>query len=323
MRLLISFIFCFFVVSGFAQPYPQGNPTTNAPQSWVSYGYTRDSAHLFIARDTFNSRYPAIVMRTDGTMWKTLGAGGFWYAIGGSVDSLLFVTHTALNDTLLNYVKIQTQNPTASLSGGSNYELHSAGTFNTSVGWSAGRLAAGTNLAATKNIISVTVASISQSLTSCATTTSLPCSFTGTQSVSFPYNTNTSFSNVVSSVDKSATATTTFNWLPNNYYGYSSLSSPDTTTILSKLGGGQTLQSSRVYAPTVTIPSGSAKYIYYAYPSSEGALTSIKDQAGNQVIGAFTQTTLTFNNASGYRQSYYIYTSNNNYSNTSIYVSYQ
>jgi len=89
MRLLISFIFCLLVVGAFSQTqYPQGNPITNAPQSWISYGYTRDSAHLFIARDTFNSRYPAIVMRTDGTMWRTLGNGAYWYALSSGGNSI-------------------------------------------------------------------------------------------------------------------------------------------------------------------------------------------------------------------------------------------
>jgi len=89
MRLLISILFLFLIGGVYSQQLPQTNPITNAPQSWISYGYTRDSAHLFIARDTFNSRYPAIVMRTDGTMWRTLGNGAYWYAIGGSLNSFI------------------------------------------------------------------------------------------------------------------------------------------------------------------------------------------------------------------------------------------
>jgi hypothetical protein len=221
----------------------------------------------------------------------------------------------------LGFVKIVSQNPTASLTGGNNYELHGAGTFTATLNWSAGRSASGTNIAATYPISSITVAGISRSTSGCS---SPPCNITGTQSVTVTYNTNVTFNNSVATTDgKSASASTSFNFLPNVYWGYSSSLTPDSATVLAKAGGGQNLQYSRGYAPTVTVPSGAAKYVYYAYPSNESALTGIHDGAGNSVIGAFTQSTLTFTNASGYMQQYYIYTSNNNYSNTTVYVNYQ
>ena len=302
MKILLTILLSLFLIEGFSQPYPQGNPTTNAPQSWVSYGYTRDSAHLFIARDTFNSRYPAIVMRTDGTMWKTLGAGGFWYAIGGSVDSLLFVTHTALNDTLLNYVKIQTQNPTASLSGGSNYELHSAGTFSPTLNYSAGRLAAGTNVAATSPFASITVAGVSKSTTGCS---SPPCTISGTQGVTVTYNTNTSFSNVVVTTDgKSATATTNFNFYSTYYRGYVSSSSPTDADLYSAGYNFLNVSNSKATSGTLSNPSGSS-YIVFAYPARFGTATITIGGLGVSYI----LTTRSLTNQSGYSENYNIYVS--------------
>ena len=331
MKILLTILLSLLLIGGFSQQIPNGNPITNAPNSWVSYGYTRDSGKIFIVRDTFNARYPTVVMRPDGILWKTLGNGAYWYMVGSSaIDTSKLVTHTALNDSLLSYVKIQTQNPTSSLVDNAtglstvNMEFHSAGSFSSTLNWSAGRLGAGVNLAETSPIYSIAVAGSTIIGRSCSPT---PCITSSSKSVTVNYNTNTSFNNAVTTTDnKTATSTVNYNFYANNYWGASLIVNPDTTTVLAMGGGNKVFATNRVYAPTVNVPSGGTYYyVYYAYPSSYGALTSIKDQAGNQIIDAFTQTTLTFNNASGYRQSYYVYTSNNSYLSTAnpIYVSYQ
>lgn len=218
------------------------------------------------------------------------------------------------------YVRIQTQNPTGSLSGGGNYELHSSGTFSSNLSWSVTRLAAGTNLAPTANIDSIKVAGINQTYTPPAPGQTV----SGTQSVNVTWNTPTAFYITAYAHDgKTYTSSVSFNFYPSNYYGYSASSSPNASTILATAGGSSFLSATKAYSPTVTLPNSGYYYVYYAYPTSFGALTSIKDGAGNQVISAFTQTTVSVTNASGYTQNYYVYTSNNNYSNTSIYVQYQ
>ena len=107
MKILLTILLSLLLIGGFSQQIPNGNPITNAPNSWVSYGYTRDSGKIFIVRDTFNARYPTVVMRPDGILWKTLGNGAYWYMVGSSaIDTLhSLVTHTALNDSLLRYLK--------------------------------------------------------------------------------------------------------------------------------------------------------------------------------------------------------------------------
>lgn len=312
MRLLISFIFCLLVVGAFSQTqYPQGNPITNAPQSWISYGYTRDSAHLFIARDTFNSRYPAIVMRTDGTMWRTLGNGAYWYAIGGSVDSLnTYVTHTALNDTLLNYVKIQTQNPTATLTGGISQEVVASGSaLSYTLNWGAGRAAATSTQAATNPLSSIVVAGTSQTFSQ----PSAGSTVTGTQGVSVTRNTTTTYTNLVTTTDsKTATATTTFSFYNRRYLGFSATTTPTQTEILSALykdnNGGTTSLSQ-------TIPQQStAKYLFYVNTST---VTSVVVNGFPSTSAFSLNNSITFVNASGGTYNGYYTVSNNQIGNLS------
>jgi hypothetical protein len=107
------------------------------------------------------------------------------------------------------------------------------------------------------------------------------------------------------------------------YYGYCSGAAPTTSEILAAAGGGSFFTSNKAFGATVAV-GNTPSHVFYAYPVSLGDITSIKDGAGNGLIGAFTKTTIvSFTNASGYSQDYYVWTSNNFYSNTSIYDNYQ
>ncbi|MBS1641533.1 MAG: hypothetical protein JSR11_03560 [Bacteroidetes bacterium] len=238
--------------------------------------------------------------------------------LGATPDSSIYLTHTQGDAA---YVRIQTQNPTASLSGGNSYELHSAGTFGGTLNWSAGRQAATQAASATANITSIVAAGTTQSFSNPTAGSSV----SGSQSVTVTWNTNAAYYLTVTTADgKTATASTSYNFYPKNYFGYSSNATPTAADVLNCNGGSNFLSGAKAYTPTVTLPNNANYYyVYYAYPTNMGALTSIKDGAGNQVISAFTQTTVSITNASGYTQNYYVYTSNNNYSNTSIYVQYQ
>ncbi len=108
---------------------------------------------------------------------------------------------------------------------------------------------------------------------------------------------------------------------PKLYTGTCTGTAPTATEILAASGGASPFTTSRAYNMTVTF-AGSNLHVFYAYPTALGALTSAKDQAGNQVIGAYTITTMLLTNASGYVQNYYVATSNNTYSNTSIYTAF-
>ena len=274
MKILLTILLSLFLVGGFSQSLPQGNPVTNST-SWIKYAFLKsDSGYIPAVRTDTNmkARYygTEIIFANAGVdtaKWFWNGFG--WKRNSSTVDSSLFVTHTALNDTLLGYVKIQTQNPTATLTGGSNYELHSAGTFTPTLNYSAGRLAAGTNVAATSPFASITVAGVSKSTTGCS---SPPCTISDTQRVTVTYNTNTSFSNVVLTTDgKSATATTSFNAYSKIYIGYSSTSTPTPSELYAGANSflnttGNTIFNTPLIG-NLAAPS-SPKYVFFAFLST-------------------------------------------------------
>jgi len=200
------------------------------------------------------------------------------------------------------FVKIVTQNPTATLTGGGNYELHSAGTFSPTLNYSAGRLAATSSASATNPIASITVAGNSKSTTGCSTP---PCTISGTQGVTVTYNTNVTYSNVVVTTDsKSATANTSFNFYPKYYIGYSTTNSPSDATLIA---GVNTVfpATSKTTSGTLGTPSSSS-YIFFAYPSSFGSINNI---VINGLNVTYNLTTRAVTNASGYTQTYLIYVS--------------
>jgi hypothetical protein len=91
------------------------------------------------------------------------------------------------------------------------------------------------------------------------------------------------------------------------YWGSSASNSIDDATL--RAG---TNENSGKAKSSFTIPISGTKYIFYAYPASLGALSSVSiDGFGS--LDAFTLTTRDVTNASGYTQSYNIYISNNRF----------
>jgi hypothetical protein len=269
---------------------PTATPTNMTSKYYRYLGYVGVDSGFFIpSRDTgFTpiSSKAAITRRTQD--------GGYY-----GYDSLSS-SWQLMNSNF--FVKITTQNPTASLSGGSNYELHSAGTFNPTLSYSAGRLAAGTNIAATSPFASITVAGNSESTTGCS---SPPCTISGTQGVTVTYNTNTSFSNIVLTTDgKSATATTNFNFYSTYYRGYVSSSSPSDADLYSAGYNFLNTANSKATSGTFANPSSSS-YIVFAYPSRFGTATISINGLGVSYI----LTTRSVTNQSGYSENYNVYTS--------------
>ncbi len=105
----------------------------------------------------------------------------------------------------------------------------------------------------------------------------------------------------------------TYTPMARRYWGYISSTSPTDANIIAALGGGTEFSNSKVKSSFTITPPGTANYIFFAYPASLGTLTSIM-AGGFESFGAFTLTTRTFVNASGYSQSYHIYISNNTFS---------
>ena len=226
---------------------------------------------------------------------------------GGAITSLPTIGFNAgTNITAAQFIQnvfYQSRVPTASLSGGQTLELRSAGTTNYTLNWNAGRQTG------TQPLSTIVVAGISQTFTQ----PSEGASVSGTQSVTVTNNTNVTYTNTVTTIDsKTASASTSFTYLPRRYLGRTANLIPDNTIILATAGGSSELSGSRVKSGFTVAASGS-NYIYYAYPASFGALTSITI-GGFESLPAFTQNTISVTNTLGYTVNYFVYVSNNTFS---------
>lgn len=233
-------------------------------------------------------------------LWTRNLANTAWESSGGSVNL----------DTLQYYVKIVSQNPTATLTGGTNLELMGAGAdLPYTLSWSAGRFAAGTNLLATANLSTITVAGTEQVFVNPPAGSTV----SGAQAINVVRNSNTTYSNVVVTEDsKTATATTSFTFLPKRYYGWVS----DTTgigtpgyndAIITALSNELSASKSKTWS--TGSPSGTQFYVF-AYWSASGALTQF-DFNGFPSIDAMNTATRSFTNALGYTGTWIIYWNKN------------
>lgn len=200
----------------------------------------------------------------------------------------------------------QTQPPTATLSGGTVYELTTSNkTHNLS--FSYGRQA---------NTATISTAVINPgSLNVYSTQPAQPGTVSGTQSVTTTANTNTTYTLTVTTSEtpaKTTTATTTDTFLPGRYWGRSSISTPSNGVILAVAGGDKQLNGSKANSGFTVTASGS-NYVFYAYPSSLGDLTSLT-VGGFASLPAFTKTVISLTNVEGFTQNYNVYTSNNTFS---------
>ena len=248
IAIALIFSMCFF---SYGQPPQPTASATNMTSKYYRYiGYVGVDSGLFIpSRDTLftpiNSKAAITRRPQDGGVYNYDSLSSSWQLINNNF-----------------FVKITTQNPTASLSGGGNYELHSSGTFTHNLNYSASRLAATSSASATNPISSITVAGNSEPITGCGIP---PCTISGSQNVTITYNTNTTFSNVVITTDsKSATANTSFNFYSEYYKGYVSSSSPTDSDLF--LAGYNFLNTANNRATSGTFSSpSSSKYIVFAY----------------------------------------------------------
>lgn len=228
------------------------------------------------------------------------------YTDAHGVDSTVFITYTSGDS---RYVKIQTQAPTASLSGGYAYERHASGTFTVSLSWIAVRQAAGTGVAATNPISSIVVDGISQSFTQ----PSPGSSATGSKSVTVTYNTNTTYTNIVTTTDsKTASASTSFTVYDKRYLGWATTSTPSDAEILAALYQDNSGDSSNLSYTLSQL--GSDKYLFLVTTSTVSSVSV----NGFPSTSSFTRnTSRSFTNASGGTFSGYITVSNNAFGSTS------
>ena len=109
----------------------------------------------------------------------------------------------------------------------------------------------------------------------------------------------------------SKSSSLTISTFANKYWGSSTSNSINDATLIAG-----TNENSGKAKSTFTVPiTEGSKYIFYAYPASLGALSSISVE-GFGSLDAFTLTTRNVTNASGHSQSYNIYISNNNFASS-------
>jgi len=222
-------------------------------------------------------------------------------------DALAGTTFTTLEDIFFPAeppTASQTLTAFGSTSGANRtIEIRPAGTEPATINWTAGRQPS------TGLITSITAGGVSQ------TFSQPPQGVTenGTQGITLTNNTNTTVNLTVVSESGNATDNISITWLSKRYWGV------DADGVLSDaelIAGNGELSGSRAKSFTVN-PTND--FVYFAYPQSLGALTSITVN-GFESLAAFTQSTFSHTNASGGVVNYFLYVSNNQFTQSSSIV---
>lgn len=320
MNKLLTILFAFFTLSVAAQnTHQQSNANTNEQfrgtveaQKGLINGYYPDTV---AANFSWVKDKPFVQIATDsGTVWIRNNTATKWNKTGGgsiipagAITTIPVVgTNPGTNLSPDNWI-INTfygsQPPTATLTGGQTLEYQSAATLNKTLNWTAGRQSA------TVPLSTIVVAGANENFSQPAQGASV----SGTQSVSFPANTNITYANTVTTTDnKTASATTTFSFVPKRYFGWIT----DTTGI-----GTSGFDDSKIYNLSNELSASKSKsfntgnptgtqFFVYAYYATAGALTQW-DMNGFPSLLAMNSVTRNFTNALGYTGQWIIYWSKN------------
>lgn len=346
-KLLFTFIVCFLSLVSIGQ-ISQPNVLPNFQQFGSATTWTRINGVVYPFAGVVNATYadtasanlttykniPGLEIRvgdkkfmrnSTATKWLDIAAGGGGDIVFNANRPITrdFSTITGVNlgsltvTTTLEALLFPSQVPTSALTAtynastatGFDLELMSAGAaLAVTLNWTGGRQAS------TATLATINVDAVSQTFAQ----PSAPGTVAGTKAATVTRNTNTTFTNTVTTTDsKVSTSSVAFNWYPKRYTGYTSTSPPSSADIVSASGGVGELTTSKSKSTFSIVVTGSTQYIFYAYPSSYGALSSIII-SGIESIGAFTSSTVSVTNASGYVQNYLVYTSNNTFSNVTV-----
>jgi len=321
MKQLITILFAFLSCASYAQfPVTHGQSNSHTKEKFEGAIYPVKGLINGRYADTATANLDYVagekgiqiiagntiwVRDSTATRWIAIGSGGV--IPGGAITSLPELgdnpgTDITSNDFIINEF-YKSQPPTATLTGGQTLELRSAQTMNYTLNWTAGRQSA------TDSLFSVVVATVPQTFSQPAAGDII----SGTQDVSFPANTDTTFQNVVTTTDsKTATATTTFYFLPKRYYGWIS----DTTGIGtegfddSKITAlGNELSASKIKSWNTGSPTGTQFYVY-AYYVTAGELSHF-DMNGFPSLEAMNHVIRNFTNTLGFTGQWIIYWNKN------------
>lgn len=318
MKNVLIILFAFFSLPVLAQnTHSQSNSMTIEDfrgtvkaEKGIINGRWQDTSAANIDPINIKNR-PGAQIVTGNTIWLRDSTANRWIKAGSyvngtaitSLPSIGFVPNTNDVGEWINNVFYQSQPPTATLTGGQTLEYQSAATLNKTLNWTAGRQSA------TNPLSTIVVAGTNETFSQPAQGASV----SGTQSVSFPANTDITYQNIVTTDDnKSATASTTFSFLPKRYFGWIS----DTTGIGtsgfddSKITSlGNELSASKVKSWLTGNPTGTQFYVYAYYSTAEEL--SHFDMNGFPSIDAMNHVTRNFTNALGYTGQWIIYWSKN------------
>lgn len=266
---------------------------------------------------------PSALVAQQGRLVEAGGGGGAANYNGNRTITGQLLTGQNLGTTttvqaFLDAVFFPSQPPTATLTNTingatnqtNNIELIAAGAdLNVTLNYSAGRQAD------TQPLVSTVVGGV--------TITPNPnpaanASVSGTRSVTLVRNTNASYTNVVTTTDGkiSPNTTSTINWLGRRYYGFLTLATANTPTDAELIGSSNQGLLSILGNVTYSDTPSAGQYMVIAYPASFANLSSITIN-GFPSLSAFTLVTRSLTNASGFTQSYKIYTSNNPFNTSS------
>lgn len=136
-----------------------------------------------------------------------------------------------------------------------------------------------------------------------------PAGGTETYNASYPTNTSITITFQAVAGSKSASASASIDYLPRRYWGRAASTVPTSAEYLAAAGGGSGLSNSKI--GTFVITASGTNYPFFAYPSSLGTLTSIKDANGLEAITSYNTGTFSFTNGQGYTQNYRYYIAQN------------
>lgn len=198
--------------------------------------------------------------------------------------------------------------PTASISGSPSpgtYEIGTALSITLTSGFTQNNGGSLNTTTYRKNGVSLGSGVSTDNITSLTTTVNYDVQKTYAQGACI--NNNIGVSDCVGRIEAGTATSTSIGYVssPKFFTFRSSASTPNNATILAAAGGTSFLSNS--HTGTYTITASGANYPGFAYRSSQGTVSIIKDVNNFDVTSSFNTGTLSFTNAQGYVETFRYY----------------
>lgn len=275
------------------------SPDLNNPTNWVKKFLGVTSGGSSIPAGGIDGDYLEVM---GGILGFNTGVFSGFSARYGQALNL-----TSLRDALLFIFNFAYLGPLASLSASGSGTLREKGTVVTS---------STLNASVTKR--STNISRIQFFLNNVSVNDNNPPATTGTGTTSFnwtgSFSDNSTFRvDVTDTTDgtngpSSVSSSVNFSFV-YPYYWKNGATGKTAAQVAALTGAKQIQNNTNTQVVAYTVTAG--EIVYFAYPASYGALTSIKDQNGFEAIGSFTATTENVVGLDGTTQSYRLYKLNN------------